>query len=688
MRRSRTLSAAALALGGVALLAASAPAASAAASVRYTATVEHFVVHVGPGRATACDIVGELFVPANATARHPEPAILTTNGFGGVYTDQTPLAEYFAGTQDYVVLEYSGLGFGGSGCNIELDSPQWDGAAASQLISYLGHLPEVVKEGPDDPDVGMIGDSYGGSVQFAAASVDPRIKAIVPQITWNDLAYSLAPNNDSPSLDLNDTVPGVLKYEWISYFFTDGLEGPITYPTATPFPPSTCPGYNPQICTDLAQSASLGYPSPATLTQLRSDSMIDYHATVHVPTLLMQGEHDTLFNIDEAVANMHELEANHSPVKLVIQSWGHSNDITPAPGELSYAPGTNAYETILIDDWYDKYLRHENVSTGPQVEYFRPWVHYTGTAAPAYGTWPTWPVGHVETLYLSGGSATAGGALTQQRSAITAGTQIFANPPAGAPESYSETSVFQFLPPFSDIPPTDPPGSFASWETPPLKSTVDSVGVPTLRFTLDAPAALATNVNPADDPVLYGKIYDVLPNGTKTLADRLVSPVRIAHPGQPITVTLPAEVQQFPAGSRIDLVLAATDSAYIGNRTPQPYEISVSASSPSILSLPVVPANEQNSAGRASGEPGGPPMPPISTPASTSTSPATPAAASHPAPAAATHYPPAAQVTKTSTLAYTGLDTAPLGIAGLVLIAGAGALVGLGKAHRPAGSRR
>ncbi|MHB1614926.1 MAG: CocE/NonD family hydrolase [Actinomycetes bacterium] len=568
----------------------------AAASAPYTATVMSWTVHVGPGRATACTVVGELFVPRDASASHPVPAILTTNGFGGSYTDQTHLAEYFAGRQDYVVLAYSGLGFGGSGCNIELDSPQWDGAAASQLVSYLGTVPEVVKEGPDAPDVGMIGLSYGGGVQFSAASIDPRIRALVPQITWNDLAYSLAPNNTDPNLVFTDTPPGVLKAEWIAYFFQDGLHGSLTHPTATPFPPSTCPGYDPRICPELATSAGLGYPTPAMTALLRASSMVSFHAAVHAPTLLMQGEADTLFTIDEAVATYQELKADRVPVKLVIQSWGHSNGVTPAPGELSYSSPGPSYERTLITDWFAKYLKGKQVNTGPAVEYFRPWVAYNphGSAEPAYGSAPGWPVGHTMTLYLSGD-----GSLTPTRRTVVAGTATFVNP--GSPASYSETSAVQFLAPFSQIPPTDTPGTFASFSSAPLPAPLDSVGVPTLSFTLAAtPPSL--DLSPAEQPVLFAKIYDVLPDGTRTLVDRLVSPVRIADPGHPVTITLPAQVRRFPAGSRIDLVLAATDSAYLGNRVPQTYSIAVDPARPPMLSLPVTsPAHQDGGGPRATG---------------------------------------------------------------------------------------
>ena len=43
----------------------------------------------------------------------------------------------------------------------------------------------------------MIGGSYGGQIQYAVAEQDPRLDTIIPIITWNDLSYSLAPNNTS-----------------------------------------------------------------------------------------------------------------------------------------------------------------------------------------------------------------------------------------------------------------------------------------------------------------------------------------------------------------------------------------------------------------------------------------------------------------------------------------------------------
>ena len=65
-----------------------------------------------------------------------------------------------------------------------------------------------------DPRVGMVGGSYGGQIQFAVASVDPRVDTIVPIITWNDLSYSLGPNNTAQTTGVSTSTPGATKLTW------------------------------------------------------------------------------------------------------------------------------------------------------------------------------------------------------------------------------------------------------------------------------------------------------------------------------------------------------------------------------------------------------------------------------------------------------------------------------------------
>ncbi len=550
-------------------------------------------VRVGPTRSTTCKIVGELLVPDGTTAAHPQPAVMSTNGFGGSWTSSTSLGPAeMAVSRDYVALTYSGLGFGGSGCQIELDNPTWDGLAGSELISWLGVLPEVRKQGKDDPVVGMVGGSYGGAVQFSTAELDPRLDAIVPVITWNDLAYSLAPNNDTQGttgVARRTTEPGVLKWEWASLFFGDGMATPLEYPTAAT--PSTFPGFDPAICRAYVTSVSLGYPDRATVTMLRHDSMVDFWPRLHLPVLLAQGEDDSLFNIQEAVDNYRELRADGDPVTLVLQSWGHS-DLTPAPGEFTFTPPFDGYENVLVSDFFAKWLRGESVSTGAPVQYFRPWVHYTGNAAPAYGSASSWPVGSAETFDLSAPLVPGtNGALVSSPSAAAAGSASFANPPGGIGTSYSETSYGQGTAPLSTVPPTDAPGTYVAFESAPLAEATDVVGIPTV--TVELSSSVPAGVSPATDPVVFAKLYGIAPTGAVTLVDRLVSPVRVPLTPAEVTIDLPGIVHRYPAGERLELVLSAGDTAYLGNRAADTYTVSISPAQPGVLQVPVVPASAQ-----------------------------------------------------------------------------------------------
>src|SRR6266498_1044608 len=174
-------------------------AATAFAGVGYTVKTLHFDTVVGPDDNVHCDVVGDLYKPDGASAANPAPAILTTNGFGGSKDDQADAGKAFA-KRGYVVLSYSGLGFGGSACKIYLDDRDYDGKAGSQLITFLGggsaakdgtRVDYVVHDAvghdghshANDPRVGMVGGSYGGQIQFAVAGIDPRLDTIVPLIT-------------------------------------------------------------------------------------------------------------------------------------------------------------------------------------------------------------------------------------------------------------------------------------------------------------------------------------------------------------------------------------------------------------------------------------------------------------------------------------------------------------------------
>lgn len=555
-----------------------------AVAATYAKTAVTIQTHVGPDEATSCTIEADLYVPDSATTQSKQPAILTTHGFGGSKADQEPFARMLA-QRDYVVLAYSGLGFGGSQCKIHLDDPDWDGKAASQLVDYLAGLDVVALDAEGDPKVGMFGGSYGGAVQFAAAKDDQRIDALIPVITWNNLEYALDPNNADFEEGVTPDTYGVFKRVWADLFAVFGALRGLEYGLGDPRRLVGCPNFVDQVCPTIIQANVLGYATAEGRALLRHASVASFIDEIKTPTLLIQGQDDTLFNLQEAIATYRGLKDNGTPVRMIWQSWGHSG-AAPAEGEFDPSMTRDPETTYLgrrVLDWFARWLRDDDSKQlGPEVAYFRDWIQYDGSqpagAEPAYGTANQYPVGNTQKLYLSGNRT-----LTPDGNAIVAGKQTYANLPAGVPSSYSE------LPPFDlDVAPFDLPGSAVAWTTAPLRENVHTVGVPTLDVKLTSPVASLTQLGGTGGQlVLFAKIYDVAPDGKLSLVDRLVSPARVPDVNQPVRVELPGVVHRYAQGHRIRVVLAASDSAYGGNLSVLPVTVKTAVGSVPVLTLPV-----------------------------------------------------------------------------------------------------
>ncbi|MHB8186552.1 MAG: alpha/beta fold hydrolase [Dermatophilaceae bacterium] len=580
------------------------------------------------GRPQSCVIDADLYKPHTASATHRVPTILTTNGFGGSKADQAGLGRAFA-ERGYAVLSYTGLGFPDSGCKISLDDPGVDGVAASHLVTFLGgggsapytssdlagtaggagtlavSFSKLDNAATHDPRVGMIGGSYGGQIQFATAAMDSRVDTLVPLITWNDLRYSLAPNNTAQTTGVTyaDQTPGTEKIGWSSLFFgvgvVDGVEGARIDPTRE----VGCPNFVLEACQAKATMDTLGYPTTQTYALTDRVSVGHYLDRVTVPTFLIQGQNDTLFNLQEAVATYRGLKARKVPVAMAWQSWGHSGGMKgnagAAPGELdlSGAHHEDTYLGLRIKNWFDHYLKDvRSAPTGPEFSYFRDWVDYTGTAAPAYGTASSYPVGAQRSYYLSGN-----GQLVTSRTAVRPGSLSWSNPGLGAFGSYSEVSGLEGRIPAGTLPanttaPYDAPGTVGAWSTAPLATAADVVGVPTLDVTFTAPTvALTQAAGPAGQLQVFAKLYDVAPDGSQLLVNKLIAPVRVADVTKAVHIELPGIVHHVAPGHVLRLVLASTDAAYKNAYAVQPVTVSANPLAPAVLRIPVVSDDERSS---------------------------------------------------------------------------------------------
>jgi ABC-2 type transport system ATP-binding protein len=305
----------------------------------------------------------------------------------------------------YAELTWDPRGFGESGGVAEVDSPSAEGRDVSALIDkVLTGRPEIATDraGRDgqpryandrpgsntygQPVVGMTGGSYGGGIQFATAAFDDRVKAIVPVATWNNLNYSLWPNN-------------VIKLGWGELLYGAGLgdsaaehvQGDVNQAALTSGNPFSggdggmqVGGYDPNIHYSEATGAALGYPTSQTIAWFGQRSQAVYGAgpsghVGDVPTLLIQGTVDTLFNLNDAWANYVEIHGRYPslPLKLIAFCGGHVSCPTGAPpaganysdiaGKSSPVGAGKSAATFVENqtvDWFDHYLRGKGASDG------------------------------------------------------------------------------------------------------------------------------------------------------------------------------------------------------------------------------------------------------------------------------------------------------------------------------------
>ncbi len=527
-----------------------------------------------------------LFLPDSG---RPEPAVLLAHGFGGskadLAADALKLAEH-----GFVVLTYTARGFGASGGRIHLDSPDFEVADARRTVDLLGRRSEVLRDGPDDPRVGVVGGSYGGALALLLAGSDSRVDAIVPQITWNDLRQALFPQfavaagtAPSPAAVTPTGGPGVFKRAWAGTFFSppaDGSAGPAGTASAGAAPAgSGCGRFAAQLCAAYQQAAVTGRPTSRILDLLWASSPARVLNRIHAPALLIQGEADSLFPLSEADANARGIAAHGTPVKVVWYAGGHDGGL----------PETARVQSLTLD-WLGRYLRRNGSPVDTRFEVSEP----TAALADSGDA----PVVRVRTAPGEPGITVAGPAEAV-RFRLVGPAQIAAAPAGGVPAAVTALpglgSVLGGLAgsavagslgasALSAL-----PGQVARFATAPLPEAVRIIGAPrvTLHVTSSAP-----------DATLFAELIDVGPEGGTALPESLVSPVYLSGlpaGGRDVTVSLPAIVLDVPAGHRLEVVVSSTDQAYALPVQPRQYLIAPAGTA--TLSVPVIATVEVGALG-------------------------------------------------------------------------------------------
>ncbi|MCC4314323.1 alpha/beta fold hydrolase [Streptomyces malaysiensis] len=510
------------------------------------------------------------------------PAVLLAHGFGGSKDDVRDQAEALA-RDGYAVLTWSARGFGTSTGKIGLNDPDHEVADVRRLIDWLAERPEVRLDRQGDPRVGVAGASYGGAISLLAAGYDRRVDAIAPEITYWNLADALFPN-------------GVYKKLWAGLFFTTGSAdltgaqggqgdasgaggasgglgqgGPggqggangTTGQGAQAGPGDTdgggdtnggtaegglgCGRFEKQLCEMYERVAVAGKPDAAARRLLEARSPSAVSDRIKTPTLILQGQADSLFPLGQADAMAKAIRANGAPVAVDWTAGGHDG----GDRETSrVAARTRA--------WFDRYLKGDKgTDTGPAFRISR-----TGGVDTTNGA-----------IQLRGatGDHYPGLGDRTRTVALRGREQSFANPPGAGPPSISTVPGIAALSQASSLGvglSLDIPGQFARFDSAPLDRPLRITGSPEVKVRVKADT---------EDAVLFAKVYDVGPDGQQVLPEQLVAPLRVtgAEQGRTVTVRLPAVDHELIAGHRLRLVLSSTDLGYASPTEPATYTASL-----------------------------------------------------------------------------------------------------------------
>lgn len=301
------------------------------------------------GEAIAFTVMEPMFVAEGLTA----PLILHSHGYSGARIREPGADAYVSGLHDegFGALSLDERGNGESGGTVRILDPAFEGQDWLQVLDwaeenlewlrYENSSDEIVAKDAvgANPVMGAVGGSYGGGYQHLIYALDAkhRLDAIAPDITWNDLRYSLFPG-------------GVFKSMWATLLAGLGSAPPNTQ--------------DQEVQEGLAQGHATNSLDDDKLALLYQNSMAshcagenDYTAPgglTQIDAFYSQSAQDTLFNFNDAQRNFDCVSALNGDVRMYVKSGGHGLD----NGDGSQVcGGLNRVDATVA--WYREKLLHQ-----------------------------------------------------------------------------------------------------------------------------------------------------------------------------------------------------------------------------------------------------------------------------------------------------------------------------------------
>lgn len=288
--------------------------------------------------------------PTTMRAGEKYPLILQSHGYGGSKENaakRPTLSTLYKGFLDrgYGFISIDERGHGASGGTIRILEPEREGQDLLQIIDWAEANLGWLAYRDNNLLLGATGGSYGGGFQHLVYAIDPkkRLDAIAPEITWNDLRYSLFQGGQHETYQ-----NGVFKTFWATILSAGG---------------NAAGGGGKQdmeVNEGLAQGIGTNTLDDEKKALLYKNSLASYCAGKNpngtlskIDALYWQSPFDTLFNLTEAVRNAQCVAKLGGDVRLLTKVGGHDSLVGGGSGE---ACGKLKKDTAILD-WYDEKLK-------------------------------------------------------------------------------------------------------------------------------------------------------------------------------------------------------------------------------------------------------------------------------------------------------------------------------------------